>query len=80
MISNFDERGFVILPDLFAKVVSSDAIFEWLHQLSKEALALQTRHGGWKKKRLIFAIDIKNNNKNSVRKITLDFFKDELGF
>ncbi len=25
---NFEESGSVILPDLFAKVVSSDAIFE----------------------------------------------------
>jgi hypothetical protein len=28
MTLNFDESGSVVLPDLFAKVVSSDAIFE----------------------------------------------------
>jgi hypothetical protein len=28
MTFNFDESGSVVLPDLFAKVVSSDAIFE----------------------------------------------------
>jgi hypothetical protein len=28
MTSNFDGSGSFVLPDLFAKVVSSDAIFE----------------------------------------------------
>ena len=80
MISNFDERGSVVLPDLFANVLSTDAIFETtsINLASKLQLFRQDTVVG--KKRLTFAIDIRDKNKDPVRKLIKDFFQYKLGF
>ena len=78
--SNFDESGSVVLPDVFAKVVSTDAPFECVSSNLARKVKLCRQDTVVGPKRLIYAIDSADNTKDSVRELTKDFFKDELGF
>ncbi len=78
--SNFDESGSVVLPDLFAKVLSTDAIFECVSINLAKKLLLKRQDTVVGQKRLTYAIDFADKSRESVRKLTKDFFKDELGF
>jgi hypothetical protein len=78
--SNFDESGSVVLPDLFARVVSSDAIFECVSSNLARKVKLCRQDTVVGPKRLIYAIDSADNTRDSTRAKTKDFFKNELGF
>ena len=78
--SNFDESGSVVLPDVFAKVVSTDAPFECVSSNLARKVKLFRQDTVVGPKRLIYAIDSADNTKDSLRELTKDFFKDELGF
>ena len=78
--SNFDESGSVVLPDVFARVVSSDAPFECVSSNLARKVKLFRQDTVVGPKRLIYAIDSTDKTKDSVHEITKDFFKDELGF
>ncbi len=78
--SNFDENGSVLLPDLFSKVLSSDAPFELVSSNLARKVRLIRQDTVIGHKRLFYAIDSTDNTKNSTRKVTVDFFKKELGF
>jgi hypothetical protein len=71
---NFEESGSVVLPDIFAKVVSSDAIFETVSISLAKKLTLHRQDTMVGHKRLIYAIDSADNNRDSVRKLTINFF------
>ena len=80
--SNFDERGSVLLPDLFSRVVSSDAQFELVSCNLARKVRLFREDTQVGQKRLFYAIDKDDNHKSRVlaRKTTVDFFAEKLGF
>ena len=81
MISfNFDESGSVVLPDVFARVVSTDAPFECVSSNLARKVKLCRHDTVVGPKRFIYAIDSTDNTKDSVRERTKDFFKSEFGF
>ena len=78
--SNFDESGSVLLPDLFSKVVSSDAPFESVSSNLARKVKLIRQDTVVGQKRLFYAIDLDDNTRKSERELIVNFFKKELGF
>ena len=80
-LANFDHKtGVVILPDVFSKVLSSDATFETVTSNLARKLSLERQDNLVGAKRMIYAINKSDKDKEAVRKITTDFFIDTLGF
>ena len=78
--SNFNESGSVLLPDLFSKVVSSDAPFELVISNLARKVRLIRQDIVVGHKRLFYAIDLADETRKSTREVTINFFKKELGF
>ena len=68
MISNFDEDGSVILPDVFSKIKSSDAVFELVSSNLARKLKLYRQDTVVGHKSLIYAIDITDRTREPVRR------------
>jgi hypothetical protein len=80
MISNFDEDGSVILPDVFSKIKSSDAVYELVSSNLAKKLKLYRQDTVVGHKRIIYAIDIADKTREPVRHYFIDFFMKYLGF
>ena len=78
--SNFDESGSVLLPDLFSRIVSSDAPFELVSCNLARKVRLFREDTEVGQKRLFYAIDSADNTRVLARKTTVDFFVEKLGF
>ena len=78
--SNFDKSDSVILPDLFSKVVSSEAPFESVSSNLARKVRLIRQDTVVGQKRLFYAIDLDDNTRKSERELIVNFFKKELGF
>ena len=68
------------MPDVLTKVVSSDAPFETVSSNLARKVKLARQDTVVGHKRLFYAIDLADNSLNETRKITVDFFKNSLGF
>ena len=78
--SNFDVNGCIVLPDVFSRVLSSDAKFETVSSNLTRKLKLQRQDTVVGAKRLIYAIDEADTSLESVRKLTKNFFIKQLDF
>ena len=79
--TNFDAvYGSIVFPDIFAKVLSSDATFETVSSNLSRKLLLINRARLVGAKRLIYAIDKQDTTKEATRQITIEFYKTSLGF
>ena len=80
LTSNFDQSGCIIFPDVFSKVLSSDAIFETVSSNLSRKLKLQRQDNIVGPKILIYAIDSADKSRFIVRALTKNFFIKCLGF
>ena len=80
IISNFDDSGSVVLPDVFSKVVSRDALFECVSSNLARKVKLCRQDTVVGHKRLIYAIDLDDNTRDSTRNEVTNFFKNYFGF
>ena len=79
--TNFDpEKGLIVIPDVFSNVVSSDAKFEVVTTVEAKKLVLEREDDLVGHKRMIYAIDLTDKTKEPIRTLTVDFFKNTLGF
>jgi hypothetical protein len=69
-----------VLPDIFAKVLSSDAKFETVSSNLSRKLKLQRQDTVVGHKRLFYIINSNENARKTTRNLTIDFFKNSLGF
>ena len=80
-INNFEpEKGVIILPDTYSKVVSSDAVFEIIQCVEAKKLLLERQDDVIGHRMMIYTIDKADKTREPIRKITIEFFKQELGF
>ena len=80
-IKNFDpETGVIILPDTYSKVVSSDAVFEMVQCVEAKKLLLERQDDVIGHRMMIYTIDKADKTREPIRKIAIEFFKQELGF
>lgn len=68
------------MPDVFSKVLSSDAKFETVSSNLAKKLKLFRKDTVVGHKRMIYAIDVSDETRKLTRKVTTDFFKSHLGF
>jgi hypothetical protein len=55
--TNFDlEKGFIVIPDVFSKVVSSDAKFEVVTTVEAKKIVIEKENDVVGHKRIIYAI------------------------
>jgi hypothetical protein len=79
--TNFDAvNASILFPDIFAKVLSSDATFETVSSNLSRKLLLNNRARRVGAVRMIYAIDKDDNSREKTRQKTIDFFKTSLGF
>ena len=76
----FDEKGLIIIPDVYSHVKSSDAKFEAVTTVEAKKLVLEREGDLVGHKRIIYAIDKSDKTMEAIRKVTIDFFKESLGF
>ena len=74
------ETHSIILPDVFAKVLSSDATFETSSSNLAKNLLLRRKDNLIGPKRLIYTIDKAKTNLAATRKVFTKFFKEVIGF
>ena len=80
-LTNFDpEKGSIILPDDYSKVLSSDAKFELVTCIEAKKLILEREDNVVGHKRIVYAIDAADKTREPTRKATIKFFKTYLGF
>ena len=80
---NFDpEGGHIMLPDCFARVISSDATFETVSSNLSRKLKLRRKDKSVGAKTILYVVDsAKNDNETKeIRAIVSNFFKKNLGF
>ena len=79
--TNFDpENGQIVIPDVYSKVLSSDAKIESVTCNEARKLFLEREDDLIGHKRLVYAIDKADQAREPIRKATIDFFKTYLGF
>ena len=79
--SNFDpENGQVVIPDVFSKVLSSDAKIESVTCNEARKLFLERQDDLVGHKLLVYTIDKADKTREPTRKVTIDFFKTYLSF
>lgn len=74
------ELGSITLPDIFAKVISSDAMFETVSCNLARKLMLLRQDTMIGHKHLVYAYDPDLDNMDETRKRITDFFKKVFGF
>ena len=80
-LKNFDpEKGSILLPDVYSKVLSPDTEFELVSCISAKKLVLLREDNVVGHKRMVYAIDIADKTREPTRTATFDFFKTYLGF
>ena len=80
-MKNFDpEKGIIVLPDTYSKIVSSDAVFEIVRCVEAKKLLLERQDDVIGHRMMIYTIDKADKKREPIRKITIEFFKQELGF
>ena len=65
---------------MFSKVLSSDAKFETVSSNLAKKLKLFRQDTVVGHKRMIYAIDVSDRTREPIRQMTVDFFKQHLGF
>jgi hypothetical protein len=79
--SNFFDKDKILIPDLFAMVLSSDTTkFEIVTAVEAKKLVLEREDNLIGHKRLIYVINKADKTRELTRKVTTDFFKNSLGF
>ena len=79
--SNFDPyKGEIVIPDIYSKVLSSDAKIESVTCNEARKLYLNRQDDLVGHKVLVYAIDKADQTRESIRKVTIGFFKTYLGF
>ena len=80
-LTNFDaEKGSILLPDVYFKILSPDTEFELVSCISAKKLVLLREDNVVGHKRMVYAIDIADKTREPTRTATIDFFKTYLGF
>ena len=80
-MKNFDpEKGIIVLPDTYSKIVSSDAVFEIVQCVEAKKLLLERQDDVIGHRMMIYTIDKADKKREPIRKIIIEFFKQELGF
>ena len=78
---NWDtEKHTISIPDIFQKVVSTDAVFETVSCSLSRKLMLMRQDIRVGHKTLIYAYDSTQTHMETTRKFVFDFFKQTLGF
>ena len=78
--TKYDKDGCIVLPDVFAKVLSDDAKFETVSSNLSRKLKLQRQDTIVGHKRLFYAIDKADETRKGTRKSVMNFFIESLGF
>ena len=78
--TKYDKDGCIVLPDVFAKVLSDDAKFETVSSNLSRKLKLQRQDTIVGHKRLFYAIDKADETRKGTREYVMNFFIESLGF
>ena len=78
--TKYDKDGCIVLPDVFAKVLSDDAKFETVSSNLSRKLKLQRQDTIVGHKRLFYAIDKTDETRKGTRESVVNFFIESLGF
>lgn len=82
-LKNFDpDDGHILLPDCFARVISSDATFETVSSNLSRKLKMKRKDKTVGAKTLFYVIDMQKTDAETklMRTLVKDFFKKNLGF
>lgn len=79
--TNFDpDNGSIIIPDVYSKILSSDAKIESVTCNEARKLFLEKEDDLVGHKILVYSIDKADETREPIRKATIKFFKTYLGF
>jgi hypothetical protein len=79
-VTNLNKNGLILIPDDLQKVTSQEADFKAVINLDAKKLILERENDLIGDKIMIYVFNNADHNKKQSRTVSINFFKNSLGF